>query len=69
MDKLLASLSFEDQELLRSLAMQSLLSNGTVWLKMNWNDTEQKLQWQKIDTTDTLALPVNSSTSKKQDEC
>ena len=68
MDKLLASLSCEDQELLHSYLMQSLLWNGTAWLRMSWNDTEQRLQLQRIGTMDTLAQPVTFSTLKKQDE-
>ena len=68
MDKQLVLVNYEDLERLHSLAMQSLLLNETAWLRMSWNDIAQKLQSQRIDTTDTLALPVTCSTLKKQEE-
>ena len=68
MDKLLASLSCEEVEQSLNSAMQSLLLNGTAWLKMSWNDTEQKLQLQRIGIQGPPGLRVIYNTLKKLDE-
>ena len=68
MDKQLVLVNYEDLERLHSLAMQSLLLNETAWLRMSWNDTEQRLQLQRIDSQGLLAQPVTFSTSKKLEE-
>ena len=66
--KLSVSVSLEDQVQLLNSAMQSLLWNGTAWLRMSWNDTEQRWLLQRIGILDTLAQPVIFNTSKTQDE-